>query len=378
LQGLGLPLLPSPFPEPSAALPAAAPQLPELPSAPRPAAAPARRRGHAGDDEIREDLPAFLAEYRRLPPCEAELSIAEADLVVEQLAVYLHYLLRVESMAQAAAVREVIYKLVESSQSRDLEVLASYLVAQPGDTGEAIRRLGMVLQESRVLKVLESLGVFGLGWAIATFPETFPFYLDSLDLARHEHLMELCIACESIGSERILAAGRDLSQKSKLLRPNIVEKICAVPFQPLVPLVAIMLRFGPDDLRPKVALYLRGLYQDGIEACLLWLFEAPEEVPKDYMLELCSLVGRELSPNMRRIIARDLCRIARNKSLDAPAVERRVRAVELMSQVATMETSETLAELAHGSGLPVMSRGAQRIRTAARKAIQALKDRSHV
>lgn len=350
-----------------------------LARAPRPRFVPAVATslgGHAGDDAIADDLPMFLAEYRRLPAGEVRLSLAEADLVVEQLAVYLHYLLRLEDPARASAALEVIYKLVESSRSDDLEVLASYLSAKSGDG--TVERLGLVLQESRVLRVLEDLGVFGLGWAIATFPETFPFYLDSLDLSRREHLMELCIACESIGADRILDAGRELAQKSRLLRPTVVERICAVPFQPLLPLVATILRYGPDEVRPRVAHYLRGLYQHGLEACLLWLYEAPEDVPKDYMLELMSAVDGGLSPSMRRIIARGLCRIAFLKGTDAPTVERRVRAVELMREVPTMETSEALAQLAAGTGLPRMSRGAARIRGAAREALQALKDRAHV
>ncbi len=337
------------------------------------------RGGHAGDEEIADDLPMFLAEYRRLPSGELRLSIEEADLVVEQLAVYLHYLLRLEDSSHASAALEVIYKLVESSRSADLEVLASYLSAKTGEGAGTIERLGRVLQEARVLRVLDNLGVFGLGWAIATFPETFPYYLDSLDLAKREHLMELCIACESIGAERILEAGRELAQKSKLLRPAVVERICAVPFQPLLPLVAAILRHGPDEVRPKVALFLRGLYQDGLETCLLWLFESPEDVPKDYMPELMTAPeGGPLSPSLRRIIARGLCRIAFLKGVDEPTVVRRVRAIELMQEVPTMETSDTLAQLAAGTGLPRLSRGASRIRSAARDAIQAMKDRAHV
>jgi hypothetical protein len=336
---------------------------------------------HEGDAAIAHDLPMFLAEYRRLPAEEIRLSLEEADLVVEQLAVYLHFLLRLESSVHASAALEVIFKLVESSKSQDLEVLASYLsVASRGSAGsaETIERLGRVLQEGRVLRVLEKLGVFGLGWAIATFPETFPFFLDSLDLTRQDQLMELCIACESIGAERILAASRELAQKSKLLRPFIVQRICAVPFKPLVPLVATILRYGNDDLRPKVALYLRGLYQDGVESCLLWLYEAPEDVPKDYMLELMSAVDGAMSPALRRIIGRNLCRIALLKGLDPATVERRVRAIELMPSVPTSETSEALVELVSGAGLPRMSRPASRIREAARNAVETLKKGSHV
>lgn len=337
--------------------------------------------GHAGDAAIQDDLSMFLAEYRRLPADEIRLSLEEADLVVEQLAVYLHFLLRLESSAHASAALQVIFRLVESSKSEDLEVLASYLsAASRGSAGsaETIARLGRVLQEGRVLRVLEKLGVFGVGWAIATFPETFPFFLESLDLKRKDQLMELCMACESIGAERILAAGRELAQKSKLLKPAIAERICAIPFKPLVPLAAAILRYGPEDLRPKVAVFLRGLYQDGVEACLLWLYEAPEDVPKDYMLELMSAVDGGLSPALRRIIGRNLCRIALMKNLDAATVERRVRAIELMPAVPSSETSETLMELIDGSGLPRMSRGGTRIRNAARQAAEALKKGSHV
>jgi hypothetical protein len=347
----------------------------QLSAAPPPPAPVAHAR--SGDDAITDDLEAFLGEYDRLPDGPVRLHLAEADLVVEQLAVYLHYLLLLDSRPLASAAMKMITKLIDASEAKDLEVLVEFLGAGTEGMAATIARLGHVLQDERVLRALDTLGIFGYGWAIATFPGTFPFYLDSLNLSEMRAVSELCRACQAIGPERILAAGQMIAHESGLLRPAVARRILAAPFFPLTPLAALILRYGKEDVHADVAGFLRSIHTDAPGTCLLWLCE-PEEIPRDYMLALMKHGSAEPNAELRRIIGRELCRIALAKEAEGAALERRLRAIDLMSEFPSLEVSDALTDLVEGKGLPRFSGASARIRAAADETIRRMKSRAHV
>jgi hypothetical protein len=305
------------------------------------------------------------------------LHLAEADLVAEQLAVYLPYLLLLDSRPLASAAMKMITKLIDASEAKDLEVLVEFLGAGTEGMAATIARLGSVLQDERVLRALDTLGIFGYGWAIATFPGTFPFYLDSLNLSEMRAVSELCRACQAIGPERILAAGQMIAHESGLLRPAVARRILAAPFFPLTPLAALILRYGDEGVHVDVAGFLRSIHTDAPGTCLLWLCE-PEEIPRDYMLALMKHGPSAPGAELRRIIGRELCRIALAKEAEGPALERRLRAIDLMSEFPSLEVSDTLTDLAGGKGLPRFSSAGGRIRAAVDETIRRMKSRANV
>jgi pimeloyl-ACP methyl ester carboxylesterase len=116
-----------------------------------------RNGGRARDDEITDDPAAFRAELEALP--DEPLDAVAIEGAPEQLGVYLHYLVHLDSDEQARGLRARLRAFLGTREPALLDVLEEYLeLLRPGTTGpvrhEAARRLQAVIPGARRVELV--------------------------------------------------------------------------------------------------------------------------------------------------------------------------------------------------------------------------------
>jgi hypothetical protein len=322
-----------------------------LPAAAR-ALSPADRavRGHEGDENITDDLPSFLREYRSLPDFETEAALFRPqDTHAEQVGVFLHYLLQDDGQLRSDALQEHILALLATDTPAVQSVLEEYVDLLRSPQGRAsihTGRLMSVLRESRLAGILKERGIVGAQSVLETFPEDFGLYLDALDLGREQDQAELASVCSCLGDDLILGNGQRLVREEELLKYGRAESILAAGHPELVALVLVILQHSGDRHRQMVVEYLRSLELADPEACLLAVADGLEYFPREYLAALMdrrSVGDRKKSGKLRQWVSMMLCRYARNDLNDEA---RRIYAIRLLPDFWEDEAMELLKNLA--------------------------------
>lgn len=335
-----------------------------------------RERGHAGDEQVTEDLASFHLELDRLGP-PVPVPVGELESPAEQLGVLLHLLVHDAAPERLPGLARALARLTPTADSplqgvlrRVLEALA--LRADGPGEAPALQRLLTSLREAGGLPLLRAAGWLGPERVRESFPTDFVLYVDALDLAREGDADELVRVLAEVGPERLAAAAPVLTAPGGLLAPERAEALLRVRRPGLAPLVRVLSERGGATLRPAVIGWLRALALREPEGRALDLLDDPASVPSAYVdLLLDLLQGRPPSPSGQALVASLLARFLRRTAGQATRTARRLEALQLLGTFAVPEAHQALCEVAYARRWLVVPREPRPLRLAARRALAA-------
>jgi hypothetical protein len=336
---------------------------------------PAGVRGHDRDDAISDNLDELLAEIGTLPaPSKSDLHFKHMERTDEQLGVFLHYLVTLESEEQAEAVHTPLARLLRQAGEKEDPVLASYLEPLRDDAPRPAsalhrRRVLEFLQEFDLTSLLIRFNAFTVSMARELFPEEFGVWLQSRNFDRDADRAELTGLLESLGAERILAAGPRLVSEARIADPVRARKLLARAHPALAPIARLILARGDSALKGVVALFVRKLENLGPEGCLLGLIP-DEELPRDY---LAGLLDPPRTPGARsmlhRRISETLCEFVEASAGNPARAAQRLAAVIHLGTFESEPSKVLLKGLLSSRHLLFLPAESAELRAAARQAL---------
>ncbi len=353
-----------------------------LPFGLKPAEAPAVRkilspgvRGHPLDEGISDDLDALLTEIQGLPPASSsDLRLLRAEDPVEELGVYLHYLVNVESDPEAELVQAAVAPLATTAGSAERKVIGRYIQALRNDAGEPVperfrRRMLSFLQTFSLTKLLSEYGAFSADLALALFPNDFGLYLESLDLRNPRDHADLSKVLEALGPERVAGASAALVRDAKVLEPGRARRLLGRPDRAFAPVARIVLARGDNLLKSVVAGYVRGLGIEQEEASLLHIL-SDEELPRDYLADLLDPPQTPTGKiRQHERIAEILCGFIESAARLSPRSGRRLAAIRQLALFQSPRATRLLRRLAHGRRMLFLPFEPAEVRVAARASL---------
>ncbi len=326
------------------------------------------------DKLIEDDLDAFHQEFTQLPDLtENPFEGFERSVIQEALGTALHVACLNPDPAVGEQVEHLLHALLAVTRPGDTEVVQPYLdplfrkAEDPARKEQAQTILGYI-QRAGGEKVLQECGTLTPVTAAATFPGTFPLFLDGLDPRDPEDLERLREACRLLGPKRIRQARAALGGPKGILEPRRVETILSVPGREVLPLVEVIVEEGDLADRAKAAEFLRSLKLGTRGAAAFRVLQEEVPLPPDYLVQVCRAAERGTWPEeLRAFSFRLLRQWAARPELDT---EKRVRLLRALAPSREEETREFLLSLKKGGGFL----GKEKVPRALRKEAKALLD----
>ncbi|GEM_PF-4567608 len=324
------------------------------------------------DKLILEDVEAFLQEMEELPDFHRDpFEGFERALVQEALGTALHIACLNPDPALGEQVERLLHSLLAVTRPGDLDVIRPYLDplfgknSRPEEEDRAQAILGF-LQRSGGERVLQECGSLTPVTAAATFPKTFPLFLDGLDLRDPEDLEQLRETCRLLGPARIREAKDFLASPRGILTPKRVETILSVPGKEVLPLVEVILEEGSLEDMALAGRFLRSLKLDSRGAPAFRILQEEVPLPPEYLLQVCRAAETgSWHEELRAFSYRLLRQWASRSELDT---EKRIRLVRALAPSREKETEEFLLSLWKGGGIL----GKEKVPRALRKEAKAL------
>lgn len=325
------------------------------------------------DAEITDDHAAFLRELAELPPPTTEpLTADRIGDPAEQTGVFLHFLHDDDGEEYHAFAERALVAQLEEASPAEMQVLGQYL-ATPPDEAEAARRrrLEDVLRRNRVGATLRGRGLITPERVLETFPEAFGLYLESLDPEQAEDRAELETVASSLGVLRIREAREALLGAEHVLEASRLDRLLAAPSRSLLPFYRLALEQGVSSQRQRVVGALRRMYKTQDVACLLFVFDTPEQLPVWYTRALTEPSHRAgFDGAIRAQITQALIGFIRETAGDLRRVDRRVYAIQNLLHFMTSEAVLLLEEILRARTFGIVPREPKHVRQVARQILK--------
>jgi len=333
-----------------------------------------------GDEGVKDDLQALLAEYEELPEA-ADLSFPTDDesLSGELLGIYLHRIISEPDAEQRPRLSALAAALLDDLSETRISVLASYLApCLTGDT-EAARsspnwQILTMLREKGRLDILQRARLLGAELAAALFPDLFGLFLDSLDPSDEGDRDELRRAVDMIGAEVIQEATEKLAGEKKIFTPGRVEMVLALDSVEIVPLVGVFAANCDLETRRGIALLLKKLKPPGPESAALRAVSPSDLLPSGYLRDLCQFDWKKSNAKLRKYSFFLLHKYIADTAGDAGLVENRVYAIRSLTHLPGPETVALLSDLSTRGRLLHFTKAARAIRQAAARTLKEITD----
>lgn len=334
----------------------------------------ARRR--ARDEEITDDLQAFLAEIRCLPPLEERDVERDLESAAEQLAVWLFHLSTREEPQLVERLRPGFRRLLATPDAELLEVLAGYLEQRPDADDIArraqIERIARMLMSEGFASLVLRCGALSVEDVQGSFPENFVLLLHATDLSREDDVARLEELCLRLGHDALVGAAPTLLRDG-LHERDLGRRLLALGRPGFAPLAAVFLECAGEALHAEVVGYLRALSPARAEACLLRIVGDPRQIPLAYLGGLLNLLGREpgrRDPGLDAIIGDELCRFVLARAGEPEAAERRAYAIRCMGEFPSSGSKELLEGILDDRRWLLVAREPKCVRAAARETLR--------
>ena len=327
-----------------------------------------------GDKLIQHDVEAFLQEYEALPEMEGDpFHEFERSVIQEALGTGLHIACLNPDPALGEQVEHLLHALLAVTRPGDVNVIRPYLDplfgkgADQEEEGRAQAVLGF-LQRAGGERVLQECGTLTPVTAAATFPKTFPLFLDGLDVRDPDDLDQVKEVCRLLGPRRIREAKEFLGAPQGILTPHRVEAILSVPGKEALPLVEVIIEEGTLEELLQVGRFLRSLKLDSRGATAFRVLQEEVPLPPEFLLQVCKAAEAGTWPEELRVFSFRLLR----QWISRPELEteKRIRLLRALGPSREKETKELLLLLKKGKE----PNGKGKVPRALRKEAKALLD----
>ena len=353
-----------------------------------------KKAGHAGDDQITDDVASFLQELEKLPQERVKpISSVEVDIRAEQIGVLLHYLVSAEESEKSAALIGALEPLLDNLGPEERGVLRQYVDyfwSKPTENHDASSQ---PLAEERILaqdrlfrlfkrgsrtRLLREFGVLTASTAVAQFPQHFVTYFDSLNLSLREEAREFLGVVETIGAQRFAAAESQLTLGDGLATDARSKLIFELDTPEAAPLIGMLTRADCAKHRDRILYFLKKHDPRSVLRSVLSVVAQPAEWSVEWIRATL-----EPSPSstqiamMSRVSTLALCSLVRSAKGVESMHHRRLQAIHLLATHDASLAEPALRELLAWGKFPAFwNRENKDIRDAARFALQALRERS--
>ncbi len=304
------------------------------------------------DKRILHDLEALLYELESLPDLgEDPFEDFERSVVQEALGACLHLACLNPDPHLGEQVEHLLRALLAVTRPGDVGVIQPYVDPlfhkEKEEEGiEQAREVLAFLQRAGGERVLQECGSLTPVSAAATFPRTFPLFLDGLDSRDPGDLEKIREVCRILGPKRILEAKDFLESPLGILTPHRVDLVLSVPGKEVLPLVEMILEEGEMEDLVKAGRYLRALKLDPRGAGPFRVLQAEVPLPPEYLLGVCRAARKGSWPDsLKRESFRLLRQWAARPELDP---EKRIRLLKALAPSRDPETRELLEILKKG------------------------------
>lgn len=337
----------------------------------------ARRR--ARDEEITDDLSAFLAEIRGLPPLPAADLSRELESRVEQLAVWLfHFATRGDDEGLVERLCPGLRRLLADPDAERLAILAKYLEPWPDEELDAARRrferITGVLTRVDLAPLVLRCGALSFEDVERAFPRDFPLLLRAVDLASEVDLGRLEVLCQRLGYDALVGAAPAM-RHAGLQDGQLARRVLALERPGLAGLAAAFLECVGEPLHTDAVAYLRAIGSDRAETCLLSVVGDPLHIPQGYVSGLLRLLAHPpgwRDPALARVVGNELRRFVLERATEPEAAERRAYAIRHLGEFPAAGARELLEAIVSGRRWLVAAREPKCVRFAAREALKRL------
>lgn len=300
------------------------------------------------DDRIADDTAALLREFARMPKLRSN-PLDELESEVEQLGIYVHYLVREERGPLLDRVEQRLARLLREPRREFVEVLRPYVTSHRfGDEALHWERVESMLRRTRSYKLLRWVGAFTPDSVASSFPADFGTYLATLDHTESEGLEELIEVCAKVGRQGFRDHLPELLSDARLDRPTIwTAMLSQAGAARALPVGSLLLALDEVRYKPLMVDLLRRTRGDEQVAVLLELADTPQAVSSTYLrLLLEHDTGAKPAAALVRQIAQALVTAYHDRvEAHAPETER-VEVVERLADFDCEVAREFLRELA--------------------------------
>ncbi len=303
------------------------------------------------DRDVQDDPGAFWADVSQLPEAfKAPLTRTTIGSDGEQSGVFLHFLADAAATELHPFARTALARLLARPSEQSVSVLASYLRPDPG--GDRSRwearyeRLVAFLRESRLAGILRRCDILTPQDVRLDFPRDFGLYIDAIEPSSAPDLAELAGVVASVGRSQVLAARDVLVEQEGILDPRRVERIVASPSEAMLPLLRILIDRGDPETRRRAVAALKKLQAEAAGACLLFVVDQPELLPRDYLLALTDVPPGADDPGRFRIrVAQTLAQYLDATAGDTARTSRRLYAIQHLRRYMTSDARAALERI---------------------------------
>lgn len=252
------------------------------------------QRGHAGDDEVHDDLSSLLLELNGLPIAhDIQLSHAEIDSTVEQFRMVLWlYTERRDEIDLEDLLRRAA-RMLRDVRDDELPALRAFIESQLSaddnpETREAIVRF---FSDARQARLLRACGLLTPGQVAHAFPQDFGVFVDGIDLGDPVDRADFDAALLAIPAERILGCMPSLLDgPESLLIQGRAQRLLSTGSPQLLPFVEAVLALPGNPCREAVVAYLREAGREHAGSALLEVTTEPTAATTDYLRGLARCV----------------------------------------------------------------------------------------
>ena len=335
------------------------------------------RSGRASDAAVVDSFELLQEDMERLPePYTGDMESLNAESHDEQLGVYLHVLLRIDTETQSEGMKKHLADLLESAGDRRLTTLKEYLETTSENGHPGYRRMVDLMCERGLQSVLRTSGFLERSKLIDGFPRYFGLYLESVDPNSNDDLRELESICSELGAVRVREARLDLVKREGIVEEHRAAALLARPSLAVLPFVRILLAEGTDEQRVAAVGLLRRLRVNVREACLLYIWEDPVGLPLEYLLTISDPQrSREDLEALHPKISHQICRFLSAAAANGVDEKRRIYAIHHLGMFGGRESEFVLRSVLGAKRFGLIPIESKAVREAAAVALESLQRR---
>lgn len=347
---------------------------------PSPNAAPLEEReerGHAGDDEVSEDLSSLLLELNGLPIVHTwQLDHSAIDHRGEQVRMLLRFALDTEDVEEGTNLRAAARKILSKCTEQDYDALRDVVTEFAGPEVDEAQRVGALrfFSDTRQARLLRHIGVLSSAAVIESFPRDFGLYIDSIDLTRVEDRAELGSVLDAITPERVLGSIPTLTKgPDSLLIQGRGQRLLNLAVPSALPFVEVILALDDRASRDMVVSYLRAIGGDSAAVALLQVMEISSSAPVAYLRDAARCL--QYGGIFPTVLTHQVDVLKRQLATPALPLRARLNAVRALGRIGGLEANVALRDLLR-KRWGIFSVERREIRDAAQHALERMAERS--
>lgn len=343
------------------------------PPKPREGVLKERERGRKGDDRVTDDLAELIGEVATLPhPAGDPLNEYGALLHPgERVRMQLHLIASSEEAGVVETCGGQLREMLVSASPNELLDLRSVIQDVWIDAADPAVRvtLARYFREARLASVLRACGLLSSESVVASYPQDFGLYIDSLDFTRHDEAEECRQTLEAIAPEEIEAHPVALVDgPESLLENNRLEHLLSTDSRLVLPYISATARFAARPTLDRIQRFLRQHARNVAAIAVLEISDEAVYQQGEFLAALATCAGGGQMPlPVQGSVAVTLTAIARDKDVD---LARRVRAIQALGQLGRPGVETTLLDLIKQKRFFFFPREPLPVRAAAQHALQ--------